>query len=69
MNITFFNRKRNPNERSIERLFRFIKEAITVQGLSLREVENPYNNGLWNVLKAIFFFRRQVAKNDIVHIK
>lgn len=68
MNITFFNRKRNPNERSIERLFRFIKEAITVQGLSLREVENPYNNGLWNVLKAIFFFRRQVAKDDIVHI-
>lgn len=32
MNITFLNRKRNPNERSIERLFRFIKEAITVQG-------------------------------------
>ena len=56
MKITFFNRKRNPNERSIERLFGFIKEAITAQGVSFQEVENPYNNGLWNVLKAIFFF-------------
>lgn len=69
MKITLINRKRSEKEQSIEKLFGFIKDALMKKhNVMLTELENPYDSGFVNLIKSLFFFRKKVGKNNIVHI-
>lgn len=68
MQITLLNRKYNPNEKSIEKLFCFISNGLKAKGIELRAIENPYGSGFHNLIKAIFFFRKATHSNEIIHI-
>ncbi|SDJ35167.1 glycosyltransferase family 4 protein [Chryseobacterium jejuense] len=68
MKIFYLDRKVNPNERSFEKLFSYIKEYVKSNKITIENIENPYDNGIVNLFRSIFFFRKQIHKNDIVHI-
>ncbi|MFK8296192.1 glycosyltransferase [Capnocytophaga canimorsus] len=68
MKITLLNRKYNPKERSIERLFSFIKKGLSEKRIDYNEIECPYNGGLINLFKSILFFRRKIKSDEKVHI-
>lgn len=68
MKLTFLDRKFNPGEISIEKLFGFIKNNFSEKGVEFTNVENLYEQGLVDLFKGILFFRNKVKKNAIVHI-
>lgn len=68
MKIIYLNRKYNPNERSIERLFGFITSRVQQDGYTIETIENPYYYGLFNIIKSILYFRHKTSKEDIIHI-
>ena len=68
MNITFLNRKYNPSEVSIEKLFGYVSESLMAKGVTIQSLENPYGSGLPNLLKSIFYFRKKVFSKSLVHI-
>lgn len=68
MHIKILNRKIVEDQVSIERLFNFIFSKLAKNDIDLEMIENPYNNGLLNILKSMIFFRNRINKNDLVHI-
>ncbi len=66
--ITLLSRKYNSEERSIERLFYFLKKGFLDKNVNVKEVKNPYGGGLLNIFKSILFFGRQIKREEIVHI-
>ncbi|WP_238555013.1 hypothetical protein [Chryseobacterium sp. P1-3] len=68
MKVVFLDRKFNPNEISLEKLFGFIKKSISSKGIYIQNIENPFGNGIINLFKSILFYRKSVKNDSIVHI-
>lgn len=66
MEITFFDRKYNPKEISIEKVFNQLREEMGRKGILYRVVKNPFDFGLLNIFRGIFYFSKQ--KGQIKHI-
>jgi glycosyltransferase involved in cell wall biosynthesis len=68
MKIIFLNRRYNPKEISIEKLFSHIKKGVSRNENEITEIENPFGSGFLNLFKSICFFRKQVQRDSVVHI-
>lgn len=68
MEIVFINRKLNPMEISIEKLFSIIKNELKIRDIEFKDKENPYSFGLKNIFKGMIYFSRHQEKDKIFHI-